>query len=124
MTSKIGSPSEQQVMQGHAIKDISIATDADHADRLLDYKKLVLSNKLYSAEANERGAHQYLLSGRIILFDGEYRDQELDINFAVNPIHDPLQNFSLPDGSNSTIDDNGTAPITELSVENVLHTFE
>ena len=33
------------------------------------------------------------LSGRAIFYNGEYRDSEININFMIDPLKDPLQHY-------------------------------
>ena len=55
------------------------------------------------------------LRGRIILFDGEYRDQSIDVMFAVR--QDDPQEFSLLDKDGEETDDSKNA--TSLRIKNV-----
>lgn len=61
------------------------------------------------------------LKARIILFDGMYRDQSLDIYFRINPLYDIYQEIQLLDEHDNIIDSkNGTTP-TSLRIKNVQH---
>ena len=35
------------------------------------------------------------LSGRAIFYNGDYRDSEININFMIDPLKDPLQRYEL-----------------------------
>jgi hypothetical protein len=66
----------------------------------------------------------YYLKVHIIMFDGEYREQELDINFILNPLKDFQQQYFLYDDQGNETD--GLAESKQavsLKVKNVLHSF-
>ena len=56
------------------------------------------------------------INGRIILFNGQYRDREIDINFQIDPFVDLLQIIELQ------IDELNANELKSLKIDNVLCT--
>ena len=56
------------------------------------------------------------INGRIIFFNGQYRDREIDINFQIDPFVDLLQIIELQ------IDELNANELKSLKIDNVLCT--